>query len=103
MKCAFFLCALLVAMLGVNAVAQGDRQQFIRADAKTIALTHVRIVDGTGAAPVDEQTIVVSDGKIASVGPSSSAAIPPAAQVLDLAGYTVLPGLVGMQIGRAHV
>jgi len=80
-------------------LAQGpasDRQQFIRVEAPVIALTHVRVIDGTGAAPLDDQTIVISDGKVQSIAPSTTAKLPPAAQILDLKGYTVLPGLVGM-------
>lgn len=73
-----------------------ERQQFIRVEAPVIALTHVRVIDGTGAAPLDDQTVVIADGKIQSIGPSSDAKLPPAAQILDLKGYTVLPGLVGM-------
>src|SRR5512132_2693782 len=73
-----------------------DRQQFIRVEAPVIALAHVRVIDGTGAAPRDDQTIVIADGKIQSVGPSTTANVPPGAQMLDLNGYTVLPGLVGM-------
>jgi imidazolonepropionase-like amidohydrolase len=73
-----------------------ERQQFIRVEAPVIALAHVRVIDGTGAEPRDDQTIVIADGKIQSVGPSTTANVPPAAQILDLKGYTVLPGLVGM-------
>ncbi len=73
-----------------------DRQQFIRVEAPVIALTHVRVIDGTGAAPLEDQTIVISNGKIQSIALSATASVPPAAQVLDLKGYTVLPGLVGM-------
>jgi imidazolonepropionase-like amidohydrolase len=80
-------------------LAQGppaDRQQFIRVEAPVIALTHVRVIDGTGAAPLEDQTIVIVDNKIQSVRPSITATVPAGAQVLDLKGYTVLPGLVGM-------
>jgi len=74
-----------------------DRQQFIRVESPLIALVHVRVIDGTGAAPRDDQTIIIADGKIQSVGPSTTAnVLPPGAQILDLKGYTVLPGLVGM-------
>ena len=73
-----------------------DRQQFIRVEAPVIALTHVRVIDGTGAAPLEDQTIVISSGKIQSIAPSTNATVPTGAQVLDLKGYTVLPGLVGM-------
>ena len=88
----------LLLMVAFGCLAQGpsERQQFIRADAPVIALTHVRVIDGTGAAPSDDQTIVISGGKIESVRSSSAATVPSGAQTLDLAGYTVLPGLVGM-------
>jgi imidazolonepropionase-like amidohydrolase len=73
-----------------------DRQQFIRVESPLIALTHVRVIDGTGAAPLEDQTIVITDGKIQSIASSTTATVPTGAQVLDLQGYTVLPGLVGM-------
>src|SRR6185295_4084445 len=73
-----------------------DRQQFIRTEAPVIALAHVRVIDGTGAAARDDQTIVISGGKIQSVGPSADAKLPANAQTIDLNGYSVLPGLVGM-------
>ncbi len=82
---------LIFSTFGIT-LAQSDRAQFIRVDAPVIALTHVRIIDGTGAAPIEDQTIVIAGGKIQSIGPT----IPDKAQVLDLKGYTVLPGLVGM-------
>jgi len=88
-------CVLLCSFF-IAAFAQGppnDRQQFIRVEG-TVALTHVRVIDGTGAAATENQTIVISDGKIVAVG--SNVSIPANAKVLDLNGYTVLPGLVGM-------
>ena len=90
MKITTTLC-LILAACGIT-FAQADRAQFIRVEAPVIALTHVRIIDGTGAAPLEDQTIVIAGGKIQSIG----ANIPEQAQVLDLKGYTVLPGLVGM-------
>src|SRR2546425_894384 len=92
---AFFLFFVLC----ISSLAQGpaaDRQQFIRVEAAAIALTHVRVIDGTGAAPLEDQTIVITDGKIQSIAPSASAKFQSGAQILDLKGYTVLPGLVGM-------
>jgi imidazolonepropionase-like amidohydrolase len=88
---------LLLCCFVVSSFAQApDRQQFIRAEAPVIALTHVRVIDGTGVAARDEQTIVISEGKIQWVGPGAEAKVPANAQTLDLTGYTVLPGLVGM-------
>src|SRR5688572_5997877 len=80
----------------VFAQGQGDRQQFIRVDAPVIALTNVRIIDGTGTAPSENQTVVLSGGKITSIGPSATTTVPTGARTIDLAGYSVLPGLVGM-------
>ena len=76
--------------------SQADRQQFIRAEARVVALTHVRVIDGTGAAAREDQTLIITDGKIQSIAPAATAKVPPEAQVLDLKDYTVLPGLVGM-------
>ena len=64
--------------------------------APVIVLNHVRVIDGTGAAAKENQTIVISDGKIQAVGSSGSVMIPANAQQLDRTGYTVIPGLVGM-------
>ncbi|MDQ2855655.1 MAG: amidohydrolase family protein [Acidobacteriota bacterium] len=88
---------LLLLCVAISSFAQApDRQQFIRVEAPAIALTHVRVIDGTGAAPQDDQTIVIGGGKIQSIGPSGSAKVAPDVKILDLRGYTVLPGLVGM-------
>ena len=92
---------LLVGMTvgSAGSTAQGpaaERQQFIRVDAPVVVLTHVRIIDGTGATARDDQTIVIADGKIQSMGASAPANLPANAQTLDLQGCTVLPGLVGM-------
>src|SRR5262245_38979105 len=69
-------------------------QPFVAVDAPVVVLTHARVIDGTGAPPRDNQTIVIKDGRIASVG--NKASIPPGARIVDLANKTVLPGLVGM-------
>jgi imidazolonepropionase-like amidohydrolase len=88
----------LLFCFAIHAFAQQppERQQFIRTEAPVVALTHVRVIDGTGAPPKEDQTIIITDGKIQSVESSASARVPANAQTLDLNGYTVLPGLVGM-------
>ena len=69
---------------------------FVKVDAPVVALAHVRVIDGTGARPRENQTIVLSDGKIASISDGAEASVLRDAQVLDLQGYSVIPGLVGM-------
>jgi imidazolonepropionase-like amidohydrolase len=71
-------------------------RQFVRTDAPVIALTHVKLIDGTGTPPRTDQTIVLRNGRIEAVGPAASLTIPAGAEVLDLTGHTVTPGFVGM-------
>ena len=66
---------------------------YVKVAARKTALIHVRVVDGTGGPAREDQTVVIEDGRIASVG---SGAPPAGAEVIDLAGHTVLPGLVGL-------
>lgn len=94
------MTTIVLLLLGVTASAMAaaapGEQPFVRVSAPVVALTHVRVIDGTGAAARDGQTIVISNGRIQSVGPAATTATPPGAVTLDLDGYTVLPGLVGM-------
>jgi imidazolonepropionase-like amidohydrolase len=68
---------------------------FIRYDAPVIALTHVRVIDGTGAAAKSDRTIIIRNGIIETVG-AASTVVPEGATIVDLTGHSVLPGLVGM-------
>ena len=86
----------LFCMLTTSLAQTLERDQFIRVSDPVIALAHVRVIDGTGAAAREDQTIVLTGGKIQAVGPSATAKVPANAHTLDLSGYTALPGLVGM-------
>jgi len=93
------LFGIVIGVAGSPAALQGpasDRQQFVRVDAPVLALTHVRVIDGTGAGASDDQTIIIAEGKIQSISSSAPAGLPANAQTIDLRGYTALPGLVGM-------
>ena len=67
---------------------------YVRVDTPAIALTHVRVIDGTGAAPRADQTLLIRDGRIAAVGAADKVSIPSNALVMDLTGKSVIPGLV---------
>jgi imidazolonepropionase-like amidohydrolase len=71
-------------------------RSFVKIDAPLVALTHVRVIDGTGTAARNDQTIVLNKGKIEAIGNSASTTVPASAQTLDMSGHTVIPGLVGM-------
>jgi imidazolonepropionase-like amidohydrolase len=98
MRKAFFLftCGLVVVGVASAQTLSPQVRGFVKVDAPVVALTHVRVIDGTGAAAGDDQTVVISKGKIESIGDAASANVSKDAQVLDLHGYTVIPGLVGM-------
>ncbi|HJT71892.1 MAG TPA: hypothetical protein VJ731_16955, partial [Terriglobales bacterium] len=97
MRMRLLLCAL--ALIGI-AIAQSakdsDVAEFIALNAQVLVLNHVRVIDGTGAPAKDDQAVVIANGKIQAIGPASSVQIPAGAQQIDRAGYTVIPGLVGM-------
>jgi enamidase len=69
-------------------------RQYVSVDTSVVALTHVRVIDGTGAAARDDQTIIIRDGRIASVGSAANTPVPAGAQMVDLTGKSVIPGLV---------
>jgi imidazolonepropionase-like amidohydrolase len=63
------------------------------ASAQTSALLNARVIDGRGQV-VERAAIIVRDGKIVAVGPVASTTVPAGAQKIDLAGTTIIPGLV---------
>ncbi|HEX2681298.1 MAG TPA: amidohydrolase family protein, partial [Candidatus Dormibacteraeota bacterium] len=71
-------------------------REYVTVDTAVLALTHVLVIDGTGAAPRPDQTVVIRDGKIAEVGPAQAVRVPAGVRTMDLAGSTVIPGIVGM-------
>jgi imidazolonepropionase-like amidohydrolase len=68
--------------------------QFVQYAQPTIAITHVRVIDGHGTPARDDQTVLLRDGRIAWVRLHASA--PKGVTVIDGSGDTLIPGLVGM-------
>lgn len=93
-------CAIGAIALALPAAAQPpapgpEVRKFLQFEDRVVALANVRVIDGTGAAARDGRTVILRDGRIEAVG-DSSIPVPTGAKVLDLAGRTVFPGLVGM-------
>ncbi|MGO4463919.1 amidohydrolase family protein [Pseudoduganella sp. RAF53_2] len=84
-----------VAPAGTPPAPGPEVRKFLKYDAPLIALAHVRVIDGTGAAPLEDRTVILRDGRIDSIL-AANVAPPKDAQVIDLKGRTVMPGLVGM-------
>jgi imidazolonepropionase-like amidohydrolase len=79
------------------AQAPGALKPYVSEDSPVLVLTHVRVIDGTGAVPMEDQRIDIEGGKISRVQSAKlKNAFPANAKVLDLSGRTVIPGLVGM-------
>ena len=85
--------AIAVAAAQRPQLAAGPRE-FVTVDAPVVALTHVRVIDGTGAAPKENQTLVMRDATIVAIGDAASTPAPAGATVIDLTGKSVIPGLV---------
>jgi imidazolonepropionase-like amidohydrolase len=61
---------------------------------RTTVLENVTLIDGTGSDPVEHARVVVTDGVVAAAGAASTVSIPSGADVRDLAGATVMPGII---------
>jgi imidazolonepropionase-like amidohydrolase len=70
--------------------------EFVSINVPLVALTHVRLIDGTGSPARSEQTVVLNGSRIQSVGPTASTNVPTGARVIDLANHTLIPGIVGL-------
>src|SRR5688572_1996081 len=91
-------CSALISELSIaqRPALPPTTRTFLTVDAPLVALTHVTVIDGTGAPARNDQTVILRDGRIESVGPTGRVAVPASAQVLDLKGHTVIPGFVAL-------
>jgi len=71
-------------------------QELIRVRTPRIVLAHVRVIDGTGGPAQEDRNVVIEGGKIAAIKDGADVAASDGAPVLDLHGYSLMPGIVGM-------
>ena len=76
---------LIALLLAVDAALQ----PYVSVDASAVVLEHVRVIDGTGGGPREDQSVAIANGRIVAQAPAN-------AKRIDLRGRTVFPGLVGM-------
>jgi imidazolonepropionase-like amidohydrolase len=102
-----FIIRVAAGMLCLTLLSGGSRalgqattdslKPFVSQDSPVLVLEHVRVIDGTGNVPLEDQRIEILAGKITNVQSAKLRnAYPPHAKVIDLTGRTVIPGLVGM-------
>ena len=80
-------------------------RQFVRVQAPTVILTHVRVIDGTGKSAVADQNVVIEEGRISRIETAADVTQVAGIAVIDLHGYSVMPGIVGIGFhatGGAH-
>lgn len=96
-----------VTIVAVLAVAPGlfaqsaaelseSTREYVAVGDPVVALTHVSLIDGTGAEPRADQTVVIDGGRITAVGASGDVDVPDGARVMDMTGHTVIPGMIGL-------
>jgi enamidase len=89
--------AVVAGAIGVAAqrpTLSDNVKTYVRVDAPVVALTNVRVIDGSGAPARERQTIVIRDGTIAEVGEAARLTPPAGATTIDLTGKSVMPGIV---------
>lgn len=77
-----------VAMLSSAAARSGQTA--------AVVLDNVRVIDGTGAPPIERGRVVIEGDKIVRIGPADAVAIPAGSDRVDLSGGTLLPGLIDL-------
>jgi len=80
----------LACVIGQTAPAP----QTPRAARAAIAIVGARLIDGTGAAPIDDSVVVVQGDRIRAAGARAAVQVPRDAEVVDATGKVLTPGLV---------
>src|SRR5436309_15795976 len=101
--CSLVLASLFAARCRAQAAPKlaPELRAFVKEDAPLVALTHVRVIDGTHALPQADQRLVIRDGKIGSLADRASNKIPVGPKVVDRSGLTLLPVLARLH-GRMY-
>ena len=90
--------SILIFCLCVSALPQNPAPIGIRPEPPegkgVVALRAARLIDGTGAPPINNATIIVTNNKITAVGDATSVRIPSGAKVIELGNVTLLPGFI---------
>lgn len=62
------------------------------------AFTGASVFDGTGKPAIPNATIIVRDGKVEAVGPSSKVRPPAGAEVVNVSGKFIIPGMISTHV-----
>jgi imidazolonepropionase-like amidohydrolase len=87
------LCCCSIGMSAQKVVKEVNAAEIAKGNS-VIVVTGARIIDGNGAKPIENGTVVVINGKIAEVGPKEKIKVPQGASVVDGTGMSLLPGFI---------
>lgn len=87
-----FLFVLAVGGLPLSCSHPGESPKSV------LAITHVTLIDATGAAPQSDMVVLIADHRIAAIGPANTKVIPQDAEILDATGKFLIPGLADMHL-----
>ena len=96
-----FFCVMVLSCSQLASAQRFDAlnsevKNYVRVSTQKVILEHVQIIDGTGAAPVQDQNISIENGKIVAISPGADQPASEGVTILNLKGYSVMPGIVGM-------
>ena len=89
------LVALRVSAQQADALGPGVRK-YLRVSTPRVVLEHVEIIDGTGGPPTADRNISIEGGRITGITAGADQSPSDVTTILDLRGYSVMPGIVGM-------
>ena len=77
----------IIAVVAAAACTSGS-------DGPVTAFVGATIIDGSGAPPIENAVLLVRAGRIEAVGPAADVSVPESAERVDVAGRTIIPGLI---------
>jgi imidazolonepropionase-like amidohydrolase len=89
-------CLLVAALCGFG--LRNQRVVSAQGANAVVAIVGATVIDGTGAAPIPNATIVMKDRRISAIGAKGSVAVPPGATVIDGTGKYVTPGFIDTNV-----
>lgn len=95
MKRSPFSATILLGAAALGACGEvGQDVPDAEAGTRTLAIVGATVIDGSGAEPLPDATVIVRDGRIETVGPAAETEVPADAEALDAAGKYLIPGLI---------
>lgn len=101
MRALLLLCLAASAVVEIGAAQRPDSlgplvRPYLRMTTSKVILEHVQVIDGTGARPLPDRNVTIERGTITAISAGADLQQSDGTAVLDLRGYAVIPGIVGM-------